>query len=132
MSKISAAYQRRLPKKEQNQNTWNDGLKTLERVKLQTSWNYKIAVDCRRDVKIKNRGPLNFPTTFLYYNKRARKFFLRNCNTLVKQCSCFWLTFFWHKAIFDKNKGCFQYHDCLGNCLHNDSILTIFWYLGGT
>ena len=48
-----------------NQNTSNDGLKTLERVKLEKSWNYKIVVDCKRDAQTKN-DLLNFPTTFLY------------------------------------------------------------------
>ena len=48
-----------------NQNTSNDRLKTLERVKLEKSWNYKIVVDCKRDAQTKN-DLLNFPTTFLY------------------------------------------------------------------
>ena len=46
------------------QNFSVDGLKTLERVKLEKSWNYKIVVDCRRDAQTKS-GLLNFPTTFL-------------------------------------------------------------------
>ena len=36
-----------------NQNTSNDGLKTLERVKLEKSWNYKIVVDCKRYAQTK-------------------------------------------------------------------------------